>query len=363
MRLIRRTVCKYNSVQPYQYGHRTRTPCCERSDPQPTTKSRDSPRPSPAIQRSQTTPVDSKSLLLIPMNFKRIFAIACLAVKCVQAFAPPRVLLALVCRPLFFLSVCEQYNRSIVYIDFYRTYEEEASDDGSVRKKYVIPRSRVYQQLAQLNYWFRGHVTFRLGSIKDYNYPGMYIVDGGKPCDLLAVNSTSGMFNPNRISAVYSEAYTTQSVGGCAPLFAPLGQDSAAAFVSIARRDPNWPDIIPVDGTLFGISLAHEIGHVLGFDHTGGDSSTERHFRHCGLDLSYPSFRAGDKAFTVSKYGVERTYNHDDWEGRTNVMSAGDATLDRPTLLHKWGLLDHHRYGDIFDEIIQCWFSQSAGLE
>lgn len=235
-------------------------------------------------------------------------------------------------------------------------------------RNYAISRFRILQQLWQLNRWYNHRIDFRLGSIQDYDYPGMYIVSDPfqyTPCDLMLGNST-GLFNPRRISAVYSEEYAYGDSGffGCAmSTFAPLGQDRAP-FVGMANTRVFRADIVPIDGNSLAITLAHEMGHIFGFRHTLSriETAQEMHFIECGLDLRYPAFLEGEDSFSaVDATGRRSSYSHDDWNGRLNIMTGGIP----PDSLNPvdWGLLDHYEYAAVFDDILRCWFERSQESE
>lgn len=271
-----------------------------------------------------------------------------------------------------FLPICRSAdNLRTVYIDFYRTYEERSALGGlHTWRHYAISRSRVHQQLWELNnFWYKDRVTFRLGSIRDYDYPGMFRVTkpfNTTPCEHLLVNATTGgVFDPSRISAVYSESYDYGEEGffGCASrVFSPLGgKFDGAPFVSLANSRVYQNTPIMIDGNTFATTLAHEIGHLLGFDHTLSrqQNSFVQHFEFCGLDIKYPAFLSGQDSFAVrDEKGIFTVYNHDEWNGRLNIMSGGippDSIFP-----FNWGLLGHSAYGAVFDKIMECWFEMSS---
>ena len=114
-------------------------------------------------------------------------------------------------------------------------------------------------------------------------------------------------------------------------------------------------------GHLAGGILAHEVGHVLGFQHTSLplEPGLVWPYSRCGLDLRYPRFGEDNE---VSDGVTGNVYHHDDWKGRTNLMTRFgiggvlDGVLNLELGMYKFN------YEPIFDQITQCWFERSSSF-
>lgn len=286
----------------------------------------------------------------------------------IDAFWPWDILLDLFCVPFFFLGFCRDDSFGTVYIDFYRTFDETNNIFGFPTKSYHISRARIHEQVSSLNHWFEGRIKFRLGAINDYDI-GLLdfdrIPNGRSSCYLLDFDDVSGMFNRNRISALYTTRLPyittlgeTRLLNGCADIDVPLG-NSPATMIASNQGALGLPSF--VDNNVVAATLAHEIGHVVGFQHTVTDVNDVYSYQDCGLDLKYPSFAADDEgnvldsSFTLD--GV--TYTTDEWKPTINAMagrrfSFSNALRD-PFSISLFGT----KYEPIFDSMVDCWFEKS----
>jgi hypothetical protein len=126
---------------------------------------------------------------------------------------------------------------------------------------------------------------------------------------------------------------------------------------------------------LLGTTLAHEVGHVIGFVHPAEpEFETVKTYQECGLDLRYPQFNwcidDGDTSTTMTTTTdnevydplLDITYRHEDWNARSNIMSRPNFNNLVPVYLaNVFGIgLYKSGYGPIYDQITQCWFDRAT---
>ena len=108
-------------------------------------------------------------------------------------------------------------------------------------------------------------------------------------------------------------------------------------------------------GTFAGATLAHEVGHIVGFQHTRSVAGTIASYNECELDLRYPSFGPNDQVVDG-----DTVYQHADWFGRVNIMSP--FTVEHLFNIFQLGIF-RANYEEIFENILNCWFERSTVSE
>lgn len=286
----------------------------------------------------------------------------------VQAFLLWDILVDLFCSTFSFWNFCQERTFRTVYLDVYRAFDEQETFLGTTEKNYVISPQRIHVQIANLNLWFKGEVTFRLGSIKDFDYELVQnestIGPGENACFLLNEPKTNGYFNPQRISLIYAKELRARLqngdwrvLNGCADIDRPLSTvpgQSPTTLLSTTSMPLGF-----IDPNTLSILAAHELGHIFGFRHTttnrvGGQVYP---YTRCGLNLRYPSF-GPDGGNVVDVDGT--IYNIDDWKGRTNFMVGTgnnyDSFLVDPLSIRFFG----HGYREVFRSMVECWLERSS---
>ena len=252
-----------------------------------------------------------------------------------------------------------------IKLDYYRTYETKTFLFIFRWKSYSISRAGISSQLAALNVWFDGRVKFVRGDVFDYDGPHEN-VDAFRELTLFA-DPTSR--NLGRISVLVVKSFVGQTVG-VALTDIPLGGaaiptwgDVAPALAIMSGRG-SFPTSFGDIGTgvahVTGATLAHEVGHVLGFQHTSlREPGFVYPYSGCGLDLRYPRFGEDNE---VPDGVTGEVYHHDDWKGRTNLMTTfGAAGVLDGVLNLELGIYKFN-YEPIFDQITQCWFERSSSF-
>lgn len=236
-----------------------------------------------------------------------------------------------------------------VTIDFYRTFEEKQVLFIKW-KSYSISKLYCFIQIQWSNVWFDGRLKFVLGDVYDYVGPhtGASIFSLRSDFELYQAR------DPRRISVLCVKRTQAQTHNGIAGgLGVPLG---ASPLLVVGARDK----VTGVPVLFFGILLSHEIGHLIGFGHTSYLSGGEfvQQYSECGLDLRYPKFK-GDDPSDNHLFDVVRntTYHHNDWSGRSNVMSQMQP-LNLLSNIFGVGIYKYN-YGPIFDQITECWVSKA----
>ena len=238
-----------------------------------------------------------------------------------------------------------------VQVDIYRT-----SGKGFLGlRRSSISRPRAMLLVRLINYWYNGVVKFSMGDFFDYDDPDAYNIPPDlDPCDFINQFVADGYVqNSNHISVVAANKFSTgPGLLACAAKSnSPLGNDQQPAALVFGAGAVT---------SVAGASLAHSIGHIIGFDHTTSDNDEGvRSYTECGLDLKYP-FWQNDERRDGSVTGSDGVvYSIDDFQGRTNIMARFTAiALIQGVTTGSMGIYKSG-YGPIFEQITQCWFDQA----
>ncbi|CAB9498490.1 expressed unknown protein [Seminavis robusta] len=260
-----------------------------------------------------------------------------------------------------------------ITVDFYRTYQERQLL-GISWKDFSISKSCIRRQIDQLDVLYQGRINFHLGSI--YEVDDAYYHTPRVCFDyrdhFLNSDHINDLF---RVSVLVVREMGTPNLG-CAFVDAPLGgkiSDSGervAPILVMSAATTYVPAFLSNLGIPFfgGYLVSHEMGHVLGFAHT----ATQPEFIPNGLVYSYTSCgSAGQVRYPVFSIQVPEgakdgviwdgvtgdRYDYEEWKGRTNNM----ASFNTYQVFQPWKVsLFRDAYSSSFDDIIVCWFEQSA---
>ena len=247
-----------------------------------------------------------------------------------------------------------------VRLDIYRTFEEKDLFFGWIKyREHSISLWRLGPQIHFLNMWFGGRIHFQLGHVISYNNTDMH--EGQASCSTLlnTFAKSDDVQNLDRISVVYTKRL---DIFGCAAgLGVPLGSrtngKAPAVIVGMSNAlpildNPDWGLAAFAGGT-----LAHEVGHIVGFSHTAGDQEYVATYKDCGLDLRYPVFSRDPEDDPVQDGLRLVEYEYENWHGRSNLMHA----LSMSHFEEFWHIgIFEDGYSDVFDSIARCWYSQSV---
>ena len=239
--------------------------------------------------------------------------------------------------------------KGTIKVDFYRTREEKTFL-GTNYNSHSIPHWRIRTQTALLNAWFGRRVRFELGDIYEIDD----YTDETQDCfvTLSSFRSNDEIETNERVSVLYVEGLDG-NILGCGVVDVPLGTVGSVAGLVVKANDR------------IGATLAHEMGHILGFRHTadGGDEEVNT-YTECGLNLRYPQFTNAVSDVVADRRNSNQVkddvtgdiYQNRDWRGRSNVMSGFNPWH----VLRFWQVGFFHKdYEEIFDDILECWFERS----
>jgi len=243
-----------------------------------------------------------------------------------------------------------------VTIDFYRSYEETQFLFFKWRSQ-SISKARCLAQVKWCNFWYAGRINFVMGNVYDYDDVPH---ENANPGPELFQFATSENRDLGRISALYVKSFSNTINGLAIDIDVPLGGgDSGIAAATIITMSSIFD--LPIGlNNLFGATLAHEIGHLVGFFHTAeGNYDGVIAYNECGLDLRYPQFnRYNTMADTVMDPVLGTTYQHKDWNARSNLMTPFTPETHIPNF-YQIGIYKSD-YEPVFDQITECWFSRAA---
>ena len=258
-----------------------------------------------------------------------------------------------------------------VLIDFYRTYKVQEIPGVWSYKDYVITKTRLQLQVAWVNMWYQGRVKFVLGNFYEVENP-MYLERRTDCFDVLnAFQEDAKAANRYKI-AISVLIVPSVNANGCAKVDIPLGGelifrdgelDLVVPTVVVGMESTTIASIPKVGiQNVLGLTLAHEIGHIMGFTHTmnRGEEFVDYYFDFdCQLFLEYPvwSSDTSDNVVYDEISGVE--YYYEDWKGRTNIMAGGAGVSS--VICMPWELsLFSNQYGEVFGQMLECWVQRSG---
>ena len=247
-----------------------------------------------------------------------------------------------------------------VYVDFYTTYQVRAILGMFQYKQYAITKMRLHLQMLWLNHWYHGRIQFRMGSFFETQEEAYHAKE--VDCyDLLDIFSEQvkavDRFN-HSISVLIIPSVTNQ---GCARLGVELGGDAGLLPVAIVGMDAYDLPLLGLQN-LFGLAMAHEIGHIFGYQHTVAEQNYVEYYYapDCNIyNLSYPvwSRDTDDNVLLDNSTGIE--YRYEDWKGRTNVMAGASGVASIATMPWQLGLFVNNQ-ARVFGEILRCWIQRSG---
>jgi hypothetical protein len=231
--------------------------------------------------------------------------------------------------------------------------------DRAVRVNYYIvsrdgvaaaPTIRMVEQTIGLNFWYQGTIKFKTNAVKvltraDSKDCGGTFVNPEDYFEIPIGQESAALSMLTRCYADHStiNVFVVKLFGnynGMARMFAPLNQSRAASTIVAAN--------------IFltaAITLAHEVGHIVGFHHTatwGGAQPVDWITnRYCGQEFRYPHFRLDDP------WSLAAPPEHQQWPGRRNPMGYLNIyTFLAPTFFAG-------NYERVFKGIISCWLDES----
>lgn len=215
---------------------------------------------------------------------------------------------------------------------------------------------RMANEIHYLNLWYQGRVTFRhagtstlssenLGKCTNRQNPENFF-DSPNADD--ALHTLSLCYGDNRVINVFvvrSMHRGTQPLGGIAMVSAFLHRSTPSSLLLVGGSLASYG----------AVTLTHEIGHILGLQHTAIPAAKTTFFPAkpstvytsytwgCGKTWQYPSYLMN------SPWRTERDPLHHTWPGRRTPMSYSNIQLfDRPTFFAG-------AYGPVFESIFRCW--------
>lgn len=193
---------------------------------------------------------------------------------------------------------------------------------------------------------------------------------------VLRYSNSTEIRNNQRISVMYVPRVTGGY--GCATINAPLVgrfKRNPAIIMGMSGNSIISPSSTLAIQALGGVLLAHEVGHIFGFEHPVAPSQTVIDYPYdflCELfsdddsfsiedDIRYPvftnQFPRGINDNVIWDPVTGERYDHKDWQARTNLMAGGNYFLYfQPWKIHLFG----YAYEPIYDQIIDCWFKFSG---